>query len=144
MRFVSLPAALFVTALIATPTQAGIWSVINGNDTGGIIPWSPQLRAYGYREAAQHHCGGYKKIARVTSVVAGYGNFVGFACEFPRDYDPVKRGAGIGPGCTPAWAAQDARKTARPRQARQRGRLSLSAATATFVKPSNESSPPMV
>lgn len=94
MRFFSLPAALLATALIAAPAQAEIWSVynINGNDTGGIIPWSPQLRAYGYREAAQHHCTGYKKIARVTSVVQGYGNYVGFACEFPRDYDPVKRG----------------------------------------------------
>ena len=79
---------------VAPPAQAEIWSVfgINGNDTGGIIPWSPALRAYGYREAAQHHCGGYHKIARITSVHARYGDYVGFACEFPRSYDPVKHG----------------------------------------------------
>jgi hypothetical protein len=86
--------AALASSFFATVAHAAIWSVygINGNDTGGIIPWSPTLRAYGYREAAQHHCGGYRKIARVTSVVKGYGNYVGFACEFPRGYDPVKRG----------------------------------------------------
>jgi hypothetical protein len=94
MRFNPLPAALLAVTLLTAPAHAEIWSVygINGNDTGGIIPWSPALRAYGYREAAQHHCGGYHKVARVTSVVTGYGNYVGFACAFPRDYDPVKRG----------------------------------------------------
>lgn len=92
MRFVSLPAALLAATLISVPAQAEIWSVYSGNDTGGIIPWSPPLRAYGYRAAAQHHCTGYNKMARVTSVIAGYGNYVSFACEFPRDYDPVKRG----------------------------------------------------
>jgi hypothetical protein len=94
MRLNPLPAALLAVTLLSAPAQAEIWSVygINGNDTGGIIPWSPALRAYGYREAAQDHCRGYKKVARITSVVAGYGNYVGFACEFPRGYDPVKRG----------------------------------------------------
>ena len=89
----SLPLAL-AFSLFATVAHAEIWSVygINGNDTGGIIPWSPALRAYGYREAAQHHCTGYHKIARVTSVHARYGDYVGFACEFPRNYDPVGRG----------------------------------------------------
>jgi len=84
---------------IALAPQAHAWNDLfnsvwgaKGNDTGGIIPWSPALRAYGYRTAAQEHCGGYRKIARITSVVAGYGNYVGFACEYPRGYDPVKQG----------------------------------------------------
>ena len=86
--------ALSLTALPAYAVNGETWSVlgINGNDTGGIIPWSPDLRAYGYREAAQHHCGGYHKLARITSVHARYGDYVGFACEFPRGYDPVKAG----------------------------------------------------
>ena len=93
MRKTFLVAAL--TALVlAAPARADVWSVfdINGNDTGGIIPWSPALRAYGYWEAAQDHCAGYHKRARITSVHARYGDYVGFACEFPRGYDPVKRG----------------------------------------------------
>ena len=68
----------------------GPW--LTGNDTGGIIPWSPDLRAFGYREAAQKHCDGYHRVARITSVHARYGDYVGFACEFPRGYDPVKSG----------------------------------------------------
>jgi hypothetical protein len=87
-------AVAFALTLLAVPANAEVWSVygINGNDTGGIIPWSPALRAYGYRVAAQHHCDGYRKLARITSVHARYGDYVGFACEFPRGYDPVKRG----------------------------------------------------
>ena len=63
-----------------------------GNDTGGIIPWSPALRAYGYHAAAQAHCEGYHRVARITSVHARYGDYVGFECVFPRGYDPVKAG----------------------------------------------------
>jgi hypothetical protein len=96
MRFNPLPVAALAVSLFASalPAHAEIWSVygINGNDTGGIIPWSPALRAYGYRDAAQHHCAGYHKIARITSVKARYGDYVGFACEFPRNYDPVGHG----------------------------------------------------
>jgi hypothetical protein len=95
MRATSLPLAILALSLLAVPAQAQAWSGygVNGNDTGGIIPWSPALRDYGYRAAAQQHCGSYRKIARVTSVVARYGDYVGFACEFPRGYDPVKQGA---------------------------------------------------
>jgi hypothetical protein len=94
LAVVTAALAANTAALTVVPAKAEIWSAlgINGNDTGGIIPWSPALRAYGYRTAAQEHCGGYRKIARITSVVAGYGNYVGFACEYPRGYDPVKQG----------------------------------------------------
>ena len=92
-----LPLAALAVGLLVVPAKAEVWSVygIKGNDTGGIIPWSPALRAYGYRTAAQAHCNGYRKVARITSVVAGYGNYVGFACEFAPGYDPVKQGAWI-------------------------------------------------
>jgi hypothetical protein len=99
MRSRLLPARLLqvlalALSLSALPAHAEVWSIfgINGNDTGGIIPWSPDLRAFGYREAAQKHCDGYHRIARITSVHARYGDYVGFACDFPRDYDPVKAG----------------------------------------------------
>jgi hypothetical protein len=94
MRRILLASAALMLSVFAMPAQAEVWSVfsINGNDTGGIIPWSPQLRAYGYREAAQRHCDGYHKVARITSVHPRYGDYVGFACRFPRDYDPVKHG----------------------------------------------------
>ena len=90
MRKIVLVAAALL--LLAAPARAwssfGVW----GNDTGGIIPWSPELRHYGYRVAADDFCAGYHKLARITSVHPRYGDYVGFACEFPRGYDPVKRG----------------------------------------------------
>jgi hypothetical protein len=54
---------------------------ITGNDTGGIIPWSPtnhQLAA----EMAALHCAGYNKRARITSVRARYGDYIAFACSW--------------------------------------------------------------
>ena len=95
MRLNPLPLAALAVALLAPAAHADFWTGygMKANDTGGIIPWSPALHAYGYRAAAQDHCGGYNKIARVTSVHARYGDYVGFACEFPRNYDPVKNGA---------------------------------------------------
>jgi hypothetical protein len=90
MRF-GFAAATLALSLTALPAHA---FDINGNDTGGIIPWSPALRAFGYRAAAQVHCDGYHRVARITSVHARYGDYVGFACEFPRGYDPVKAGGG--------------------------------------------------
>ena len=95
MRLKALAAVAVVLSLCGGAAHAvngETWSVfgINGNDTGGIIPWSPALRAFGYRAAAQAHCEGYHRIARITSVHPRYGDYVGFACEFPRGYDPVK------------------------------------------------------
>ena len=94
MRFRSLSVAVLGASLLAGTAACEAWSPfgINGNDTGGIIPWSPALRAYGYRVAAQTHCDGYRKVAHITSVHARYGDYVGFSCEFPRGYDPVKSG----------------------------------------------------
>ncbi len=95
MRLNPLPLAALAVSLLAPAAHAEIWSVygINGHDTGGIIPWSPELGAYGYRDAAQQHCSGYHKVAHITSVHARYGDYVGFACQFPPGYDPVRSGA---------------------------------------------------
>jgi hypothetical protein len=95
MRRTLIASAVLTLSLLVLPAKAEVWSVygINGNDTGGIIPWSPALRAYGYRAAAQDHCAGYHKLAYITSVHPRYGDYVVFACKFPRDYDPVKQGS---------------------------------------------------
>jgi hypothetical protein len=91
MAWKSLTAAALALSLLAPSARAEVWSVhgINGNDTGGIIPWSPAIR-YSYRGIAALHCAGYNKVSRITSVHARYGEYVGFACYFPRGYDPVK------------------------------------------------------
>src|SRR4051812_32375696 len=95
MRLNPLPLAALAVTLLAPAAHAQIWSLhgINGNDPGGILPGSPAPGAFGHQAAAQDPCGGYHKVARVTSVHARYGDYVGFSCQFPRNYDPVKSGA---------------------------------------------------
>jgi hypothetical protein len=94
MSLRSTACAALLLSLAATSAQAWAWGShgVNGNDTGGIIPWSPEVRLM-YRDIAAAHCAGYNKLARITSVRARYGDYVGFACFFPRSYDPVKAGA---------------------------------------------------
>jgi hypothetical protein len=54
---------------------------VTGNDTGGIIPWSPLTHQMAPDLAAQH-CAQYAKRARITSVHAQYGDYIGFACSW--------------------------------------------------------------
>ena len=89
MRCKSVLAAVLAVPLLATVAQAGLWGYGGGhtNDTGGIIPWSPEI-ANTYRDIAAAECARWDKIAVITSVNRVYGDYVGFACVFPRDYDP--------------------------------------------------------
>ena len=52
-----------------------------GNDTGGIIPWSPgaELEALAI---AQENCGRYDKYARITSMRRQYGDYIAYECRF--------------------------------------------------------------
>jgi hypothetical protein len=86
-----LQSGLFALAIVlfASTAHAGWAYGIKGNDTGGIIPWSPWVK-YTYRTIAADFCAQYYKVAHITSVHPWYGDFVGFTCAFPRHYDPVK------------------------------------------------------
>ena len=88
MRCKSVVAALLWLPLFAAGAQAGVWGG-HSNDTGGIIPWSPAI-AYTYRDIAAADCARWNKVAIITSVHRVYGDYVGFACYFPRGYDPRK------------------------------------------------------
>ena len=57
------------------------WSVfgINGNDTGGIIPWSPEAEANAL-DVAQANCSQFNKYAVITSVHRVYGDYIAYAC----------------------------------------------------------------
>jgi len=82
---------LFVVAFalsLAAPASAGWFDALQGNDTGGIIPWAyPRPH---YETIAATHCATYNKFAIVTSKPRKYGDYAGFICVFPRGYDPVK------------------------------------------------------
>jgi hypothetical protein len=70
----SVPLAIAVLAWFI-----GVGAPVHGNDTGGIIPWSPEneVRAPALASA---HCARYKKYARATSIVRQYGYYIGFEC----------------------------------------------------------------
>jgi hypothetical protein len=85
MRWTRSAAALAAMLLLGAPAQAGslfgVWGLV-GNDTGGIIPWSPQNELARHAIASQH-CAWYGKIARISSVHRQYGDYIGFHCLFP-------------------------------------------------------------
>jgi hypothetical protein len=56
--------------------------LFKGNDTGGIIAWSPEAQAAA-PEASAAHCARYGKVARITSVNARFGDYIGFVCQWP-------------------------------------------------------------
>jgi hypothetical protein len=76
-----LALALLAAGLSAAQAQP----YIAGNDTGGMIPWTPENQRYAVA-ASQDHCAYYGKVAYLTSVFRQYGNYIGFACAFPRGY----------------------------------------------------------
>jgi len=89
MYFRSIAVAALALPWLAASAQADWWNGVNGNDTGGIIAWSPEI-APTYRQMAADHCARFDKVPVVTSVHRWYGDYVGFRCYFPRGYDPRK------------------------------------------------------
>ena len=85
-----LKAAVITTTLfLAAPVSAGWFDAIKGNDTGGIVPWSPDLLQM-LHPTAEAHCARYNKISFITSLPAKPGDYAAFVCAFPPGYDPVK------------------------------------------------------
>lgn len=52
---------------------------ITGNDTGGIIPYSPAV-AHVYRQMAADYCASWGRLSHITSVHRRYGDYIGFVC----------------------------------------------------------------
>jgi hypothetical protein len=65
-----------------------------GNDTGGMIVWTPENETLA-PAAAAGHCAAYGKEARITSVYRQYGHYIGFACGFPAGYIVHEREYGL-------------------------------------------------
>ena len=72
-----LSTALVLSPLVAHATYVG--PGLTGNDTGGIIPWTPENQQMAYSIASER-CARYDKYARITSVNARLGNYIGFSC----------------------------------------------------------------
>jgi hypothetical protein len=102
--FSSVAALMLALTLTAAPCVAGGFrgdsnqdnpqggvgpGVFEGNDTGGIIAWSPEVDLI-YHDIAAAHCACWNKVPEITSVHRWYGDYIGFRCHFPRGYDPRK------------------------------------------------------
>jgi len=95
MRLTSCLFALSACLLTSAAHASWLgWYGQYGNDTGGIIAWSPAVQ-YAYKDIAAAHCAQYNKVAHITSVHPWYGDYIGFVCEFPRGYDPAKAWYGV-------------------------------------------------
>jgi hypothetical protein len=62
-------------AIIYGPTPG-----LTGNDTGGIITYSPDLALAAYHEIAANWCARWGRISHLTSVHRRYGDYVAFIC----------------------------------------------------------------
>jgi hypothetical protein len=77
MKLSSMPCAALSLGILLF--GAGPGPGLTGNDTGGIIAWSPENEATA-RERAAEHCARYEKYARITSITRRPGNYIGFTC----------------------------------------------------------------
>lgn len=80
-RSVSLVVGLVLVLGVGTARAASGWPYpwIEGNDTGGIIPYSPGIENV-YRQMAAGHCARWGRLSHVTSVHRRYGDYISFAC----------------------------------------------------------------
>ena len=76
-----------VLTAIALAMAAGLAACVGpgltGNDTGGIIPWSPENQVIA-REWAEQYCGSYGKVAEMRWGLPRYGEYIAFDCIFPK------------------------------------------------------------
>jgi hypothetical protein len=80
-RAVAIMAALIVLGAGGT-ANAGFfhrYPWVRGNDTGGIIPYSPAIE-HVYRDMAADHCARWGRLSHITSVDRHYGEYVSFVC----------------------------------------------------------------
>jgi len=66
--------------VLAGAIIVGPGSGLTGNDTGGIIQYSPDLARAAYRQMAADWCARWGRLSRVTSVHARYGDYISFVC----------------------------------------------------------------
>jgi hypothetical protein len=71
-----------VIAVCAMLTSCAGVGLFKGNDTGGIIAWSPEAQANA-ADVSMAHCARYGKVARITSINARFGDYIGFVCQWP-------------------------------------------------------------
>jgi hypothetical protein len=75
-------AALALTATGAAADHFGSHGP-KGNDTGGIIPWSPENELAAFH-IAEDNCARFNKFAVLRSIRRVYGDFIVYDCRWER------------------------------------------------------------
>ena len=91
MRWMLAVAVVLSSFAASSAGFAGPEPGLTGNDTGGIIQWTPDVDLT-YREIAAAHCARWNRLAGITSVHRTYGDYIGFQCIYDRRFDPRKAG----------------------------------------------------
>ena len=86
-----LAVALVLSSFAAHAGAAGPDPGLTGNDTGGIIQWTPETNLI-YRDIAVAHCARWYRLAGITSVHRTQGEYIGFQCVYSRRFDARKAG----------------------------------------------------
>jgi hypothetical protein len=73
---------LLPLALTLVVASCGVYGP-KGNDTGGIIPWSPEAE-YAAMAIAHDNCARFGKHPRITSIRRNYGDYIAYVCVFDR------------------------------------------------------------
>lgn len=68
-----------VGCAVASQSFAWVGPGVTGNDTGGIIPYSPAVQGI-YRDLAAAHCAQWGRLSHITSVHRRYGDYISFVC----------------------------------------------------------------
>ena len=93
MRWITMRWMLAISLVLVSFAARAGWSGpgpgLTGNDTGGIIQWTPETDLY-YRDIAMAHCARWNRVAHITSAHRWYGEYIGFECLVDRRYDPRK------------------------------------------------------
>ena len=92
MRWIPAVALVLTSFACADAAFAGVLGPgpgLTGNDTGGIIEWTPQTNQI-YKDIATAHCARWNRFAGITSVRRAYGEYIGFRCISDRRFDPRK------------------------------------------------------
>ena len=79
--------------LAAAALRLMVASCVTSNDTGGMIPYSPQIEPIRVvaQGIADEHCARYGRYAVITSVHPWPGDYVGFVCRIPNRWGPRLR-----------------------------------------------------
>ena len=88
----SAAAASFLASGSAHAGLAGPGPGVTGNDTGGIIQWTPEITTRAAEAIAVAHCARWSRYAAISSFHPFYGDYVGFECIYDRRFDPRKQG----------------------------------------------------